>query len=80
MTKTQRLLTAVALAAGASAMAVSGASAAGHTVDQETASKTTSLKQLDQLQELNQLNQVMAVPQHLAPLLEPVAMVAGAVQ
>lgn len=80
MTKTQRLLTTVVLAAGASALAVSGASAAGHATDQQTATQATSLDQLNQLQELHQLNRVMEVPYHLAPLLEPVAMVVGAVQ
>ncbi|MFE5855936.1 MULTISPECIES: hypothetical protein [unclassified Streptomyces] len=79
MTKTQRILTAVALAAGASAMAVSGASAAV-AVDEQTTGGSTSLGQLDQLNELNQLNQLMTVPQHLAPLLDPVAQVAGAIQ
>ncbi len=65
MTKTQRILTAVALAAGATAMAASGAHAAG--TDQQSAAGASSLGQLDQL---NQLTGVLA----------PVTQVAGAVQ
>ncbi|MFF0451253.1 hypothetical protein ACFYT4_33585 [Streptomyces sp. NPDC004609] len=91
MTKTQRILAAVALAAGASAMAVTGANAAGHTsghpgtgsgqsAPDQTAAEATSLGQLNKLKELNQLNQLMEVPNRLAPLTDPVTQLAGGIQ
>ncbi|MFI6289483.1 hypothetical protein ACIBCM_32895 [Streptomyces sp. NPDC051018] len=91
MNKTQRILAAVVLAAGASAMTVTGANAAGHASGQpgtgsgqsaadRTAAEATSLSQLNKLKELNQLNQLMEVPNRLAPLTDPVTQVAGAIQ
>ncbi|WP_327682686.1 hypothetical protein [Streptomyces sp. NBC_00467] len=68
MTKTQRILTAVALAAGATAMAASGAHASGHT--EQAGAGTPSLNQLDQLNQLGQLTGVVA----------PMTGVLGAVQ
>ncbi|MFE3095939.1 hypothetical protein ACFXG1_19230 [Streptomyces sp. NPDC059248] len=85
MTKTQRILTAVALAAGASALSVSGASAAGHHTGGQSPEGVQSLTDgvsslQGGLKELNQLNQLMEVPNALAPLIDPVAQVAGAIQ
>ncbi|MEU5164033.1 hypothetical protein AB0G74_31075 [Streptomyces sp. NPDC020875] len=85
MTKTQRILTAVALAAGASALSVSAASANGHAAGAPAPEGVQSLTDgVASLQgginELNQLNQLMEVPNHLAPLIDPVAQVAGAIQ
>jgi 2-methylisocitrate lyase-like PEP mutase family enzyme len=77
MTKTQRVLAALALTAGASAMAVTGASASGHQGAAPSVGDATSLTQLDKLKELNQLNQLMEIPNHLAPVLGPVSQVAG---
>ncbi|MFI1394709.1 hypothetical protein [Streptomyces sp. NPDC020681] len=68
MTKTQRILAAVALAAGASALAAPGASAAVGTGPVTQA--PNSLSQLDKLNELGQVTGALA----------PVTQVLGSVQ
>ncbi|MGV9314006.1 hypothetical protein ACWDR0_17770 [Streptomyces sp. NPDC003691] len=85
MTKTQRILAAVALAAGASALSVTGASANGHHTGAQAPQGAMSLTDgVDAInggiKDLNQLNQLMEIPNHLAPILDPVAQVAGAIQ
>ncbi|AZK95009.1 MULTISPECIES: hypothetical protein [Streptomyces] len=84
MTKTKRILTAVALAAGASALSVSAAAANGHHSTQAPQGATSLADGVEAInggiKDLNQLNQLMEVPNHLAPLIGPVAQVAGALQ
>lgn len=87
MTKTQRILAAVALAGAAAGLAAPAASAATTTplpvaelvpaAAPDMPAGADTMKQLQGLNELNQLNQLMALPDQLDPVLAPAAPVLG---
>ncbi|GAA2267364.1 hypothetical protein GCM10010232_69640 [Streptomyces amakusaensis] len=82
MTKTQRVIAAVALAAGASVLSVSGASAApAAPVPPAGAAQPSPIDQVTGgINQLHQLNALLEVPNQLAALTDPVTGLVGAVQ
>ncbi|MFF8960467.1 hypothetical protein [Streptomyces sp. NPDC014894] len=79
MTKTQRVLAAVALAAGASVLSVTAASAAP--VPPSGAAQPSPIDQVTGgLNQLNGLNALLEVPNQLTTLTDPVTGLTGAVQ
>ncbi|MFE0422642.1 hypothetical protein, partial [Streptomyces sp. NPDC058953] len=77
--------TAFPLAVCSPPLSVSGATSASHHTGGQSPEGVQSLTDgvsslQGGLKELNQLNQLMEVPNALAPLIDPVAQVAGAIQ